>query len=58
MIIKNHEEIKTIGQLKKSGYVSRSIKEEMRDNLIHKLSKKDPLFQGIIGYEETVIPEI
>jgi magnesium chelatase subunit I len=30
----------------------------MRDNLIHKLSQKDPLFQGIIGYEETVIPEL
>jgi magnesium chelatase subunit I len=58
MIIKNHEKIKTLGELKKTGYVSRSIKDEMRENLIQKLSQKDPLFPGIIGYEETVIPEL
>lgn len=58
MLIKNHEEITTLGQLKKSGYASRSIKDEMRENLIHKITQKDPLFQGIIGYDETVIPEL
>jgi magnesium chelatase subunit I len=58
MLIKNHEQIKTLGQLKNSGYYSRSIKDEMRDNLIKKLSNKEALFQGIIGYEETVIPEL
>jgi magnesium chelatase subunit I len=58
MIIKNHEEIRTLGQLKKSGYASRSIKDEMRENLIRKISHNDPMFQGIIGYDETVIPEL
>ncbi len=58
MLIKNHEKIKTLGQLRKSGYYSRSIKDEMRDNLIKKLSTNETLFQGIIGYEETVVPEL
>ncbi|KAA3617789.1 MAG: magnesium chelatase [Calditrichaeota bacterium] len=58
MLIKNHDQIKTLGQLKNSGYYSRSIKDEMRDNLVKKLSGNEKLFQGIIGYEETVIPEL
>ena len=58
MLIKNHEQIKTLGQLKKSGYHSRSIKDEMRDNLIQKLSNHEPLFRGIIGFDETVVPEL
>ncbi len=52
------EKIKTLGDLRKSGYVSRSIKDEMRENLIRKLKKKEVLFPGIIGYERTVIPEV
>lgn len=58
MFIKNHEQIKTFGQLKKSGYKSCTIKEEMRQNLIRKIAGKEPLFKGIIGYDETVIPEL
>lgn len=58
MIIKNHEKIRTIAQLRLAGYTPRSIKDEMRENLIHKLTKKETLFPGIIGYEETVIPEL
>jgi magnesium chelatase subunit I len=58
MLIKNHEQIKTLGQLKESGYFTRSIKDEMRDNLIQKLRNDETLFNGIIGYEETVIPEL
>ncbi len=58
MLIKNHEKIKTLAELKNAGYKTLSIKDEMRDNLIKKISKKDPLFPGIIGYEETVIPEL
>jgi magnesium chelatase subunit I len=50
--------IKTLGELKRSGYVSRSIKTELRENLIQKLRKKETVFQGIWGYEETVIPDI
>ena len=49
--------IKTLGELKNSGYKSRSIKEEVRDNLINKLRTKENTFTGIIGYEETVIPD-
>ncbi|MCW3114992.1 MAG: magnesium chelatase, subunit ChlI [Segetibacter sp.] len=49
--------IKTLGDLKKSGYKSRTIKEEIRENLIGKIRSKENTFPGIIGYEETVIPD-
>jgi magnesium chelatase subunit I len=48
----------TLGELKKSGYQSRTIKEELRANLIDKLRKKENVFEGIWGYEETVIPDL
>ncbi len=47
---------KTLGQLKKSGFKDRTVKEEMRENLIRKLRGGETLFPGIIGYEKTVIP--
>jgi len=50
--------IKTLGELKKSGYKSKTIKDELRDNLIVKLKKKEQIFKGILGYEDTVIPDI
>ncbi|RBL89721.1 magnesium chelatase [Chitinophaga flava] len=49
--------IKTLGELKKSGYKPVSVKEEIRRNLIKKLQKKETSFPGIIGYEDTVIPD-
>jgi magnesium chelatase subunit I len=49
--------IKTLGELKKSGYVSKSIKDEIRENLIIKIKQKENPFPGIIGYEDTVIPD-
>ncbi len=49
---------KTFGELKKSGYKPRPIKEELRDNLIARLRKKENVFAGIWGYEETVIPDL
>src|SRR5215217_7546033 len=49
--------IKTLGDLKKTGYQGRNIKEEIRGNLINKLKAKENTFPGIIGYEETVIPD-
>ncbi len=52
------QKIKTLGELKKSGYISKSIKDELRDNLIAKIKKKENVFKGIVGYEDTVIPEI
>lgn len=51
-------QIKTLGELRLSGYVSKSIKEEMRANLINKLKNKEKIFEGIEGFDETVIPDI
>ncbi|RMG07205.1 MAG: magnesium chelatase, partial [Acidobacteria bacterium] len=48
----------TLGELKASGYRTRTVKDEMRANLIKKLRSDETLFPGIIGYEETVIPQI
>lgn len=50
--------LKTLGELKKSGYKPKSIKDELRENLIRKLKKKELVFSGIWGYEETVIPDL
>ena len=52
------DKIKTLGDLKKQGYQSKSIKDELRDNLILKIKEGIPAFEGIHGFEETVIPEI
>ncbi|HEY9488610.1 MAG TPA: magnesium chelatase, partial [Chryseosolibacter sp.] len=49
---------KTLGELKQSGYKPKSIKDELRNNLIIKLRNKEPVFSGIWGYEETVIPDL
>ncbi len=49
---------KTLGELKASGYQSKSVKSEMRNNLVDRLKNKQELFPGIIGYENTVIPQI
>ena len=54
----NLENIKTLGDLKKSGYQSKSIKEELRENLISKIMNKETVFKGVHGYENTVIPEL
>lgn len=51
-------DIKTLGQLKKSGYKSISIKDELRNNLRIKISNNEDTFTGIHGYENTVIPEL
>src|SRR6202158_615090 len=49
---------RTIGELRESGYRLLSVKEELRKNLIQKIRRGEELFPGIIGYEETVIPQI
>ena len=54
----NLETIKTLGELVKSGYISRSIKDELRENLIRKIKSKETAFKGVHGYENTVIPEL
>jgi magnesium chelatase subunit I len=50
--------IETLGELRASGYRSRLVKQEVRDNLVRKLRAGDALFPGIIGYDETVIPQL
>jgi len=57
-IIMNIQNIKTLGELKKSGYQHRSIKEELRQNLILKLKRKENTFPGILGYEDSVVPDV
>jgi magnesium chelatase subunit I len=50
--------IQTLGELRKSGYHSRPVKQEIRDNLVCKLRAGDALFPGIIGFDDTVIPQL
>jgi len=50
--------IQTLGELKKSGYKSRSVKEELRENLISKLKKGEKIFEGILGFDDTVLPDV
>src|SRR5215468_5258984 len=45
-------------ELRDSGWVSKTVKEEIRDNFLRMLQQEEELFPGIIGYENTVIPEI
>jgi len=49
---------RTVGELRQSGYRVESVKDEMRRNLVRKLQSGDPLFPDILGYEETVVPQI
>ena len=51
-------DIKTLGELKKSGYKTKTIKDELRNNLIKSLQEKKNPFNGIIGFEDTVIPDL
>ncbi len=48
----------TLGQLRASGWKSTGVKHEMRRNLLAKLKQGETLFPGIIGYDETVIPQV
>src|SRR5205809_965417 len=49
---------RTLGELQRTGYHSRTVKDEMRANLIERLQRREPLFPGIVGYERTVEPQI
>ena len=48
----------TVGELRASGYTSKSVKQELRDNLVTRLKADAPLFPGIVGYEDTVLPQV
>ena len=52
------KKITTLSALKKSGYQPKTIKEELRANLIQQLIKKEKVFEGILGFENTVIPDL
>ena len=52
------KDITTLGELRKSGYVLRSIKDELRDNLREKIKSGKSAFEGVHGFENTVIPEL
>ena len=49
---------RTLDRLRESGWVSRSIKDELRENLVSALERGEDLFPGVIGYDDTVIPEV
>ncbi len=53
-----HPQPATLGQLRASGWISRTVKEEIRRNAIAKMRAGEPLFPRILGYEETVIPKL
>ncbi|MEC6987988.1 MAG: sigma 54-interacting transcriptional regulator [Actinomycetota bacterium] len=48
----------TLGALRESGWVSRPVKEEVRENAVASISVGMPLFEGVLGYEETVMPQL
>jgi len=49
---------KTLGELKQTDYRPKSIKEELRENLVIKLKNKEKVFEGIVGFDDTVLPDI
>jgi magnesium chelatase subunit I len=48
----------TLGELRESGWVSRPVKEEMRRNAVARITAGEPLFDGVLGYEDTVLPQL
>jgi magnesium chelatase subunit I len=49
---------RTLGELKSTGWKSRTVKEEMRQNLMKKIKSAKPIFDAIVGYDRTVVPQI
>lgn len=54
----DHTKIRTLGELKSAGYQTKSIKDELRENLLNKITKGEEVFEGVWGYENSVIPEL
>ena len=52
------KQAKTLGRLRKSGWLSRTVKEEIRQNAIKRIQQGEELFPGVLGYENTVIPQL
>src|SRR5690606_36746733 len=49
---------KTLGELRASGYQPKKIKDELRDNMLQALRNGDQVFEGILGFEDTVLPDL
>src|ERR671934_742757 len=49
---------RTVGELRSAGYTSKSVKQEMRDNLVTRLRRGESFLPGIVGYDDTVVPQI
>src|SRR4051795_5370982 len=58
MATTTHPRAATVGQLKETGYQPSSVKDELRRNLIKKLKAGEELFPGIVGYRDSVIPQV
>ncbi len=58
MPVPDHSLPRTLKELRASGWLSRSVKHELRDNFVAALARGDDLFPGVVGYEDTVIPEL
>jgi magnesium chelatase subunit I len=56
--VRGSEPLRTLGELKSAGYRVRPVREEMRHNLLGRLSRRERILPGIIGYDDTVVPEI
>ena len=54
----HHDRPRTLGELRASGYKPRSVKEELRENMIARIKAGGDLFPGIVGYDKTVIPQL
>ncbi|MDX1910603.1 MAG: magnesium chelatase, partial [Saprospiraceae bacterium] len=52
------QKIRTLGELRKSGYQPRSVKDELRSNLLEKIRNKAAIFPGIYGFDDTVLPDV
>src|SRR5262249_27473273 len=48
----------TVGELRQAGYAPRSVKAELRQNLIARMERDEPAFPGIVGYDESVLPQL
>src|SRR5215207_9717014 len=48
----------TLGELRASGWRSRPVKDEIRANAVEKIRSGEPLFEGVLGYEDTVMPQL
>src|SRR5262245_6760699 len=52
------ERARTLGELRAADYPDRTVKQELRENLLAKLASGEPLFPGLIGFDESVLPAL